>query len=366
MASNETLSQEEIDNLLNSFGGGSEEGKNFEEIESPKVEDKSVREYNFRRPVKFSREQQRTLQLIHENFAREISTYLSGRTRTFVEVRYASIDQITFSEFQQSLTTPTYMGIFSTDLLSGSAIIQMGLDIGYVIIDKLLGGPGITIEEMRSPTDIEMSILRKESSVMLRSLSKAWSNISEFDVQLDKVETNPQFVQIAPPNEMTVLITMSITVRDVQGFINICFPSSTLEPISDKLNTRMWTQSYKYSEKTKEDLKKLIMLSEMSLSAVLGKTTLSLNDLMKLQTGDVLRLNTFYEEPIDVEIQGIPVYKSKIGKHKGYYAVKIEEENKELIEKIMLEQSLQSFHKEGKEDKEDKLEGENGGKKNVE
>ena len=362
MASNETLSQEEIDNLLNSFGGEAEEGEQSEEIETPQLEDKSVREYNFRRPVKFSREQQRTLQLIHENFAREISTYLSGRTRTFVEVRYASIDQITFSEFQQSLTTPTYMGIFSTDLLSGSAILQIGLDIGYVMIDKLLGGPGISIEDMRSPTDIEMSILRKESSVMLRSLSKAWANISEFDVQLDKVETNPQFVQIAPPNEMTVLITMSITVRDVQGFINICFPSSTLEPVSDKLNTRMWTQSYKYSEKSKEDLKKLIMLSEMSLSAVLGQSTLSLNDLMRIQTGDVLRLNSFYEDPINVEIQGIPVYKSKIGKHKGYYAVKIEEENKELLEKIMLEHSLHSMNK----DKKEKVEEENGGEKDVE
>lgn len=362
MASNETLSQEEIDNLLNSFGGSGEEGEQSEEIETPQIEDKSVREYNFRRPVKFSREQQRTLQLIHENFAREISTYLSGRTRTFVEVRYASIDQITFSEFQQSLTTPTYMGIFSTDLLSGSAILQIGLDIGYVMIDKLLGGPGISIEDMRSPTDIEMSILRKESSVMLRSLSKAWANISEFDVQLDKVETNPQFVQIAPPNEMTVLITMSITVRDVQGFINICFPSSTLEPVSDKLNTRMWTQSYKYSEKSKEDLKKLIMLSEMSLSAVLGQTTLSLNDLLRVQTGDVLRLNSFYEDPINVEIQGTPVYKSNIGKHKGYYAVKIEEENKELLEKIMLEQSL---HKEFDKSKEEENE-ENGGEKDVE
>jgi flagellar motor switch protein FliM len=362
MASNETLSQEEIDNLLNSFGGETEEGEQSEELEPPKLEEKSVREYNFRRPVKFSREQQRTLQLIHENFAREISTYLSGRTRTFVEVRYASIDQITFSEFQQSLTTPTYMGIFSTDLLSGSAILQIGLDIGYVIIDKLLGGPGISIEDMRSPTDIEMSILRKESSVMLRSLSKAWANISEFDVQMDKVETNPQFVQIAPPNEMTVLITMSITVRDVQGFINICFPSSTLEPVSDKLNTRMWTQSYKYSEKSKEDLKKLIMLSEMSLSAVLGQSTLTLNDLMRIQTGDVLRLNSFYEDPINVEIQGIPVYKSKIGKHKGYYAVKIEEENKELLEKIMLEQSLHTT----KDDKKEEVDKENGGEKNVE
>jgi len=128
----------------------------------------------------------------------------------------------------------------------------------------------------------------------------------------------------------------------------------------------MWTQSYKYSEKSRENLKKLIMLSEMSLSAVLGKTTLSLNDLMKIQIGDVLRLNSFYEDSIDLEIQGIPVYKSKIGKHKGYYAVKIEEENKELLEKILLEQSLQNINKDKAGNNEDEVEKKDGGEKDVE
>lgn len=341
MAGNDTLSQDEIDKILNSLSDSSEEGGG-EDIVAASLEEKKVREYNFRRPVKFSREQQRTIQLIHENFARELSTYLSGRTRTFVEVRYASIDQITFSEFQQSLTTPTYMAIFSTDMLSGSAILQIGLDIGYVMIDKLLGGPGVAFEQLRTPTDIEMSILRKESAVMLRSLAKSWSIITDFDIMLDKVETNPQFVQIAPPNEMTILITMAITVRDVQGFINICFPSSTLEPISNKLSTRMWTQSFKKSEKQKETLKKLLMLSELQLSATLGNVSLELRDLMNLKLGDVIRLNSFYEDPIDLNVQGVPVYKTKIGKNKGYYAVKVEEENKDLLEKLLIQQSLKN------------------------
>jgi flagellar motor switch protein FliM len=334
----DTLSQEEIDKLLNSIGSGDEESEKTVK-EALKKEDK-VREYNFRRPVKFSREQQRTLQLIHENFSRELSTYLSGRCRTFVEVKYASIDQITFSEFQQSLSSPTFMAIFSTDTLSGSAIMQMGLDVGYVIIDKLLGGPGIAMEDLRSPTEIELSILRKESSVLLRSLSKAWTNISEFEVSLDKIETNPQFVQIASPNDMTVLITLSITVRDVQGFINICFPSSTLESINDKLYMRIWSQSAVKSEKNKEDIKNLLLTSSLNISAILGNSVLTLGQMLKMQIGDVIRLDSFYEEPLEVKVQGETIFLGKVGTNKGYYSMKIEKEDTELLEKLMLEKAL--------------------------
>jgi len=340
MSGSDTLSQEEIDKLLNNIDDSSQEEIQKEIGKKDSISEKKVKEYDFKRPVKFSREQQRTLQLVHESFARELSTYLSGRCRTFIEVRYASIDQITFSEFQQSLTSPTYISIFSTDVLTGNAILQMGLDVGYVLIDRLLGGPGFSLEELRNPTEIEMSILRKESAVMLRTLSKSWTTIIDLDIMLEKVETNPQFVQIAPPNEMTLLITLAVTVRDVQGFINICFPSSTLEPISDKLSTRIWTQSVKKSEKSAKDLEKLLMMSKMNVAANLGEAELYLRDLIALQIGDVVRLKSFYEEPIDVNIQNFPIFKAEIGNNKGFYAVKIEEENNELKEKIIIEKAL--------------------------
>lgn len=336
MVEGDKLSQDEIDKLLKNMTApeGESEGS-----EKP-FEEKKVREYNFRRPVKFSREQQRTLQLVHENFARELSTYLSGRCRTFVDINYASIDQITFSEFQQSLTSPTYIAVFSTSSLAGNAILQVGLDIGYAMIDRLLGGPGSTLEEIRTPTDVETAILRKESSVMLRALSKAWSTIEPFEVSLEKIETNPQFIQIAPPNEMTILVTLSITIRDVQGFMNICFPSSTLEPISDKLSTRMWTQTAKKSPEVQEKLKNMLLLSKLDLTAVLGKTDICISDMLKLQIGDVVRLDSFYQDPIDFDVQGVTVFKSKVGTNKGFYAVQIEKENKQLLEKTFLTKVL--------------------------
>ncbi|PNR92493.1 flagellar motor switch protein FliM [Petrotoga sp. 9PWA.NaAc.5.4] len=337
MSNEEMLSQEEIDNILKSMALGESAEDIFKEYET---EERRIREYDFRRPMKFSREQLRTLQLVHENFARELSTYLSGRCRTFVDVKYASVDQITFSEFQKSLSSPTFMAVFSADVFSGSSIFQMGLDIGYVIIDRLLGGTGSVLEELRTPTELEMNILRKETAVILRTLSRSWMNIEEFEATLENLETNPQFVQVASSNEMTILITLSVTIKDVQGFVNLCFPSSTLEPLTDKLSTRMWTKVYKRQEITRENLKQILLLSKLKLTAILGRTTLTLNDILNMEVGDVIRTDSFFNEPIDIEIQGEKVFKAQIGKIKGFYSVKILKKDKELLEKILVEESI--------------------------
>jgi len=340
MPEDEMLTQEEIDNILKSMALGESPEKIFEEF---KKEEKKIREYDFRRPMKFSREQLRTLQLVHENFARELSTYLSGRCRTFVDIKYASIDQITFSEFQKSLNAPTLMVIFSSDIFIGSAIYQMGLDIGYVIIDRLLGGSGSTLEDIRTPTELEMNIFRKECSVILRLLSRSWANVEEFDVILENLETNPQFVQIAPSNEMAILVTLSVTIRDIQGFVNLCYPSSTLEPLNDKLSTRMWARTYKYSQESKDFLKRTLLLSKLKMSAILGRTTVSLQDILDLEVGDVVRLDSFHDEPIELEIEGTKVFKAQIGKIKGFHGVKVVKKDEELLEKILIEKSIQDY-----------------------
>lgn len=337
---NETLSQEEIDALLHAMEAGSLNVSNVNEEEDIMA---NVREYNFRRPMKFSKEQLRTLQLIHENYARDVSTYLSSRARTYVNVTFASVDQITFSEFQQSLTSPTFISVFSTDILPGSAVFQMGLDIGYVLVDKLLGGPGIPLETLRTPTELELSILRKEGLSMIKALSKAWTTIVPFDTILEKTEFNPQFVQIAAPNEMTVLITLSINFRDIQGFINVCWPSSLLEPINEKLTTRLWSPDRKTTQKQIEKLKNSVLMTKADVKAVLGETTIQLQDFLNIDVGDVIRLNSFNDEPINVTIQDTPVFKGMPGIYKGYYAVNIEKEDPDLLEKVMVERYLEGL-----------------------
>ena len=177
-----------------------------------------------------------------------------------------------------------------------------------------------------------MNIFRKECSVILRLLSRSWANVEEFDVILENLETNPQFVQIAPSNEMAILVTLSVTTRDIQGFVNLCYPSSTLEPLNDKLSTRMWAEPIN-TLKNQRIFKKNFTAFKTENVHILGRTTVSLQDILDLEVGDVVRLDSFHDEPIELEIEGTKVFKAQIGKIKGFHGVKVVKKDEELLEK---------------------------------
>ncbi len=316
----DVLSQEEIDKLLQSLSSGE---VSLEEIEE---KEKKVKPYDFKRPSKFSKEQLRTFEMIHENFARSVSTYLSGRIRSFVNVNLASVDQITYEEFTRSLPNPSFIVVFSARNLMGSAVFEMGLEIFYTILDLMLGGPGIPISN-RSPTDTEVAIMRKEIINILTHLAQAWEDIQEFVPNIENIESNPQFVQVAPPSEMVVLVTLYMSVGKTEGFMNICWPSSMIEPFSEKLSARLWFTAAgpKASKEDEEKLKKNVGLVPATVSAVLGEATLTFAEILTLEVGDVIRLNTHSDDPISVRVNGREKFKGFPGVHRGHYAVKISE-----------------------------------------
>ncbi len=318
----DVLSQDEIDKLLSSLSTGEVDLEEIKEEESKKA----VKPYDFKRPSKFSKEQLRTFEMIHENFARSISTYLSGRVRSFVNVSLASVDQITYEEFTRSLPNPSFIAVFSARELTGNVVMEMGLEIFYTILDLILGGPGIPISN-RSPTDVEVAIMRKEIINILTHLAQAWEDIQEFIPNIENIESNPQFVQVAPPNEMVVLVTLYMSIGKTEGFMNICWPSSVIEPFSEKLSARLWFTATA-QEVSKEDIEKLeknMKMVTVPVSAVLGETTLKLFDILLLNTGDVIRLGTHCDDPILVRVGGKDKFRGLPGIHKGHYAVKITE-----------------------------------------
>ncbi len=322
----DVLSQEEIDKLLQSLTTGE---VSIEEIK----EEKNVKPYDFKRPSKFSKEQLRTFEMIHENFARTVSTYLSGRVRSFVNVSLASVDQITYEEFTRSLPNPSFITIFSAKGLMGSAVLEMGLEIFYTILDLILGGPGVPISN-RSPTDVEIAIMRKEIINILTHLAQAWEDIQEFVPNIENIESNSQFVQVAPPNEMVVLVTLYMSVAKTEGFMNICWPSSMIEPFSEKLSARLWftATAPKMTKEDEEKLKKNVEETVMEVSAVLGEAESNLAEILMLNVGDVIRLNTHHDDPIIVRVNGKDKFKATPGVYRGKYAVKISEVLKTEVE----------------------------------
>ncbi|MCD6450292.1 MAG: flagellar motor switch protein FliM [Thermotogaceae bacterium] len=324
------LSQDEIDKLLKSLSSGEVDMEEIKEEE----EKKAVKTYDFKRPSKFSKEQLRTFEMIHENFARSLSTYLSGRVRSFVNISLASVDQITYEEFTRSLPNPSFVTVFSANELVGSVVMEMGLEIFYTILDLILGGPGLPMTN-RSPTDVEISIMRREVLSILTHLAQAWEDIQAFVPNIESIESNPQFVQVAPPSEMVVLVTLYMSVGKTEGFMNICWPSNVIEPFAEKLSARLWftTRAQKVSEENVKKLRESIKSAYADVSAVLGEVMLSLWDILNLNVGDVIRLNTHQDDPIIIKVNGTEKFKAMPGTYRGHYAAKISEMVKMEVKK---------------------------------
>lgn len=328
----EVLDQSEIDSLLQALETGelsAEQVKNEEE-------EKKIKIYDFARPSKFSKEQLRTLEMIHENFARGVSNYLSGRMRTFVEITNASIDQITYEEFMRSITPPTFLGVFTAPELHGNALVELNLKIVFAMIDRLLGGIGGVYQKFRALTDIESTLAKSELIRILSTLKEAWNDIYPFTPELVTIENNPQFVQIIPPNEMVVMVTLDVKLGEAEGFMNLCWPSSLLESFASKLYAESYFKegTQGVSEEEEKRLRELLEESILNLSVSIGEVKLTLEELLDLDEGDVIMLDRHVDDLVDLYVNGKKKFKCIPGKHKGFKAVKIVEPVEEITEEI--------------------------------
>jgi flagellar motor switch protein FliM len=317
----EVLSQNEIDSLLSALTSGD---VNVEEMKK-ESEDKGVKVYDFRRPDKLSKEQMRTLQMIHENLSRILTTLLSSQLRSMVDFEVASIEQLSYEEFIRSLPEPTIIGICEIEPFKGQFIFEINPNIGFTIIDRLFGGFGKTITEVRAFTDIEKVVLKKVIRWFLSGFPEAWENIIRVKPRLREIESNPQFTQIVPNNDMTILITLTAKIADTEGLVNICIPYIMLEPIVSRLNAQQWFSNTREEQTAQhiEVLKKKIKKAALEIFAELGSTELTVNELLYLQVGDVIKLDKRANENIDVRVGDYIKFRGIAGISQKQLAVKI-------------------------------------------
>lgn len=315
------LSQSEIDTLLNALQTGEIDAETIKEEQNKK----KIRVYDFRRPDKFSKEQLNTIEVISENFSRMLSTYFSGQLRTRIHIKIASVQQITYDEFTKSIPNPSILNIFDIFPLEGKAILEINPHLAFFIIDRLFGGPGASNVKHRPLTEIEQLVMIKTVKKILGFFKDAWSNLTDLDPEFDSLETNPNFVQIVSPTEMVVLITLNLELGNEEGFVNICLPCLMLEPIANKLNARFW-----YSTTTKEQtvanvdtLKNKIEKARVPVAARLGKTMISVKELLDLQRGDVISLDKLVDSEVDLIVGSKPKFKGQIGISGSKLAVQI-------------------------------------------
>jgi len=315
---NEVLSQTEIDNLLSAvemddFGddGGMDFGMGCEPSHFHDTKG-CVKMYDFKRPDKFSKDQIRTLQMIHETYARLNTTSLSAQLRSFVNVHVASVDQLTFEEFSRSIPNPTTLAIINMDPLKGSAIMELDPTITFAIIERLFGGEGNSIKENRVLTDIEQSVMEGVIIRMLGNLREAWFNVIGLRPKLGNIETNIQFSQIVPPNDMVVIITLETRIGDVEGMTNLCIPYSILESVMPKLSATHWYSSIKPSNNYNYN-ENVTALQDVTLPLVVnvGDADVPISTLLNLKINDTIKLNQKGSSNQTILINGKPKFESQ-------------------------------------------------------
>lgn len=317
----DVLSQSEIDNLLAALSSGELDA---EEIKN--TDEKQVKNYDFARPSKFSKEHLRTLEIIFEHYGRLVATNMPLHIRKNVTVEVMNSEAVTYSEFTNALSNPVLLGIISFAPLNGNIIIEMADNLGYAIIDRMLGGVGVPIDKSRDFSEIELTIIERVFVTLTDLLIEPWQNVVDITPRLERIETNSQFAQIIAPSEMTSIVTMNIAMGEISGMMNVCLPFSCLEPVIDRLNTKYWfaNMQEKDSVEYKEVIEEVIQKAKIPIRALLGKSIISVNDFMNLQKDDIIKLDTRVDDELDVYVGNIRKFKALPGAAQDSYAVRIQ------------------------------------------
>ncbi|WP_208560883.1 flagellar motor switch protein FliM [Marinilactibacillus kalidii] len=318
------LSQQEIDALLDAMDSGEIDTEQMvEELDSPKV-----KPYDFRRPVRLSKEYLSTITMVFEDFAKIAVNLLSTQLRKPVDIKIAAIEQVSFDEFVHSVPSFTMMGIYQSKPLSGMQIIEINPHFSLQMIELLCGYNVVSEDDFPSDkdsfTDIERAILEDVTKVFIRSFETAWKDIVELTVSLENTETNPQLLQTMSPNEPVLLVTFSVTLDDQKTFINMCVPYIFFEDILDKLSFRNWFHSGKeFDASERGQMTKNLDQVPLNLEVLLGESNMKISDFLGMEEGDIIQLNEKTSKPLTMYVEDKPYYKVKPGIVENKLAVEV-------------------------------------------
>jgi flagellar motor switch protein FliM len=318
----EVMSQNEIDSLLASINSGGDDISNMQA-----ADEKPLKLYDFRRPDKFSKDQLRAIQMIHESFCRSLTTSLSTMVRSMVSVEVVAVDQLAYDEFIHSLVQPTVIGILEMYPLSGNAILEINNQLTFAIIDRLLGGKGEPLRKPRDLTDIERTVVERIMMKVLEHLEESWSTVVDIRFRFETMESNPFFVQVCPGTDMVLLVTMKIQIGDVQGMMNFCIPYFVIEPLIDKLSSQQWFSSTgrKSAEGVQEMLAARLQEVSVPLALELGHSIVSLGDVIQMRVGDVVRLDGTVKDDLGLRVGNRVKFLCAAGLRKKNYAAQVTE-----------------------------------------
>ncbi len=315
MNSKETLSNEEMSAL--------NPPKEETDGANPAGNKGQIIPYNFRRPDRLSKEQVRSIYLLHDLFAHNLSSSLPLFLRAGSDVNLISVEQQSYGEYLKGLADPTTIFTIAVESLQGIFVIEMNSSIAFPIIDRLLGGNGDELKEQRAATDLELNILEGFLAVVLENYREIWSPVTEFETELTGRETRPQMAQITSPNEVVATIAYQLQIGESKGTMSICIPVEMIEDVIDKLNPATLSHDKEGSPEATKNLLNTLSSVKFPITVNLDNTSAGLSDLLSIEMGDIIRTTHRADKPTNISIQGVEKYVGNIAAQDGMMVVQI-------------------------------------------
>ena len=321
MEPDRALTQDEIDALLEAMPP--QPGASLPEP----ANDDRVRTYDFRAPDRFSKEQVRILQMIYSSFARHLSGALSAALRFGVQVSFVHIEQSTFDDFSQTLPESVITAILTMEPLPGRCLAQFDLEVVLAAIDRLLGGRGkpVKLEEDRELSDIELKLTSSLLRHVEHAMRESWVALLDLKPQVVDISTKSQMMHVALPSDAAVMVMFEMRIQDMAGMMCICLPYELLKPVAPRLTPQAWITagSPDGNGRVRELVESQVERVPLTCMALLGTAELTVGDLVGLQVGDVIRLDSIVADEIPVLVEGEERFGAWPGLLRNRRAVKI-------------------------------------------
>ena len=322
----DVLTQAQIDEMLRSVAEGSEPIVT-------KQEEAKVKEYDFRAPKKFTKEQIKVLESIFENYARLLSSYLTGMLRLYCRVSLVNIEEQRYNEFNNAL--PDYvmmgmvdLGIKNDEIGETDVIIQVSNAVTYTVIDRLLGGKGEYSDTSRDFTEIEITIMTDIMKSFASLLKEPWLTHIDLEPRLMGIETNSRVVQTIGHEDTVIIVALEVEINNTKSIVSVCIPAINLDEIMSKFISRYTGSKRKTDERRENERRDSIMFgistTDLEIKAVLGSINLDLYEVLTLQVNDVIPLNKKISENILVRVGNRDWCDGKLGTYNGKKAIMIE------------------------------------------
>ncbi|MDR2355406.1 MAG: flagellar motor switch protein FliM [Clostridiales Family XIII bacterium] len=287
-----------------------------------------ARPYDFRTADRFPKEQIRTLNIIFEAFAQLFSTRMAAAARGGVECELIGVTEVPFGAYVASLEHPMAVAVFKAPPMAGSQLAALSPEASYMFINRLLGGTSPVRTLTKQFTEIELALIRRILQDIAHTYEAAWEKVIRLAYQHERLETSPQFVQIAQTGDSVAAVGLDVRIGGESGKMSFCLPHSSVEPIAKHLNTRMWYAAATVAESSPERSERIrarLYRTPIPLSASFNETEASVGDILTLRAGDVIRLGHKLGEPVRVSVAHIPKFRASLGERGSRRALRLTE-----------------------------------------